>query len=63
MLTVVELAAYLGVTPNAIHQAIRRHGIRPWGKRGKANLYNAREVLRHTGRHDRLAPRTEAVSK
>lgn len=52
--TVAELAAYLGVTPARIRQVVAEHGIRPKGHRWKANLYDAWEVIRHAGPHDRL---------
>jgi hypothetical protein len=55
MVTVAELAAYLGVTPSAVRHVVRRHGIQPVGARWKAKLYDVQEVLRHTGHHDRLA--------
>lgn len=53
--TVVELAAYLGVTPSAVRQTVRRHGIQSRGQRWKAKLYDPHDVLRHTGHSDRLA--------
>jgi len=55
MVTVAELAAYLGVTASAVRHVVRRHGILPVGARWKAKLYDPAEVLRHTGHHDRLS--------
>lgn len=55
MVTVAEIAAYLGVTPSAIRHVVRRHGIRPVGHSWKAKLYAPAEVLRHTGHRDRLS--------
>jgi hypothetical protein len=55
VVTVAELAAYLGVTPSAVRQVVRRHGIQARGQRWKAKLYDPHDVLRHTGRRDRLA--------
>lgn len=44
--TVVDLAAYLGVTPARVRQIIAQHGIQPVGTRWKAKLYEPREVIR-----------------
>lgn len=44
--TVVDLAAYLGVTPRRVRQIIAKHGIQPVGTRWKAKLYEPREVIR-----------------
>jgi DNA-binding transcriptional MerR regulator len=55
VVTVAELAAYLGITPSAVRHIVRRHRIQPRGQRWKAKLYDPHDVLRHTGRHDRLA--------
>lgn len=52
-LTVAELAAFLGLTASGLRNVIHRKKIPPVGKRGKANLYDPAEVLRHAGRHDR----------
>lgn len=52
-LTAAELAAFLGVTAAAVRQVVKRKGIAPVGKRGKAHLYDVDEVLRHAGGHDR----------
>lgn len=52
-LTADEIAAFLGVTPSAVRQIVRRNGVAPTGKRGRAHLYDPREVLRHAGAHDR----------
>lgn len=54
--TVVDIAAYLGVTPARIRQVIAEHGIAPTGQRWKAKLYDPREVLRHAGAHHRGKP-------
>lgn len=51
--TVVDLAAYLGVTPARIRQIVAEHHIAPTGQRWKAKLYDPREVLRHAGAHHR----------
>lgn len=53
--TVVELAAYLGLSPSRVRHVIADHGVTAVGKRGRAKLYRPSDVLRHTGRHDRLA--------
>lgn len=63
MLSAVELAAYLGVTPDAVRAAVRRHHIPPAGRRGNQKLYDPKRVLQVMGRHDRLAPKGEAVSQ
>ena len=44
--TVVDLAAYLGVTPARLRQIIAKHGIEPVGARWKAKLYEPRAVIR-----------------
>jgi hypothetical protein len=44
--TVVDLAAYLGVTPARVRQIIAEHGILPVGTRWKAKLYEPRQVIR-----------------
>ena len=55
VVTVAELAAYLGITPSGVRQVIRRHGVPARGQRWKAKLYDPHDVLQHSGRHDRLA--------
>lgn len=56
LLTVAELAAFLGITPSGLRNVICRKRIRRRGTgHRKAALYDAREVLRHTGGQDRLA--------
>jgi excisionase family DNA binding protein len=55
VLTVAELAAYLGLSPSRIRHIVADHGIRSPGRKGKAKVYRPGDVLRHTGRHDRLA--------
>jgi hypothetical protein len=44
--TVIDLAAYLGVTPARVRQIIAEHGIQPVGMRWKAKLYEPRHVIR-----------------
>lgn len=51
--TVVDIAAYLGVTPARVRQVIAAHGIEPTGQRWKAKLYDPRAVFRHAGAHHR----------
>jgi hypothetical protein len=55
LLTVKELAAFLGMTESGVRQVIRRKGIerRGTGHFGAA-LYQPRDVFRHTGTRDRL---------
>lgn len=53
LLTTAELAAFLGLTPAGVRSLIRNHKIRPDGKRGRANLYDARAVVDTLGPHDR----------
>jgi hypothetical protein len=43
--TVVDLAAYLGVTPARVRQIVAKHGIEPVGMRWKAKLYPPRDVI------------------
>jgi hypothetical protein len=45
--TVVDIAAYLGVTPRRVRQIVAEHGIQPTGTRWKAKLYDPREILKH----------------
>lgn len=52
-LTTAEIGAFLGITAAAVRQIVKRKQIAPVGKEGRANLYNAREVIRHAGAHDR----------
>ena len=52
-LTAAELAAFLGMTASGVRNVISRKRIAPVGKRGKANLYDSRQVIRHAGAHDR----------
>ena len=52
-LTAAEIAAFLGVSAGAVRQIAKRKRIAPVGKVGKANVYDAREVIRHAGAHDR----------
>lgn len=46
--TVVDLAAYLGVTPARVRQIIAEHDIEPVGTRWKAKLYEPRAIIRLT---------------
>lgn len=59
--TVVDLAAYLGVTPRRIRQIVAEHSIEPTGQRWKAKLYDPREVLRHAGPKHRGDPARRAA--
>lgn len=52
-LTAAELGAFLGITATSVRSIVKRKGIRPVGKVGKAHLYDVAEVLRHAGAHDR----------
>ena len=61
-LTVAELAAFLGLTPSGLRNIISRKHIAAVGKRGKANLYDPAEVLRHAGSHDRRVTRSASGS-
>jgi hypothetical protein len=61
-LTAAELAAFLGMTASGVRNVISRKRIAPIGKRGKANLYDSREVIRHAGAHDRLVAGTRSES-
>lgn len=45
--TVVDLAAYLGVTPREVRRIVAKHGIQPVGQAWKAKLYEPRAVIRH----------------
>jgi len=56
--TVVDIAAYLGVTPRRVRQIVADHHIQPTGRRWKAKLYDPREVFRHAGAHHRGTVRT-----
>lgn len=53
LLTAAELAAFLGITAAGLRSLIRNHEIRPAGKRGRANLYDAPAVIDTLGAHDR----------
>lgn len=57
LMTVKELAAYLGVTEAAIRKVVQRHAVQRRGARWKAALYRPADVLRHTGHRDRLRGR------
>lgn len=52
-LTAAEIGAFLGITAAAVRQIVRRRQIASVGKVGRAHLYDAREVIRHAGPHDR----------
>jgi hypothetical protein len=60
--TVIDIAAYLGVTPARVRQIIAEHHIAPTGQRWKAKLYDPREVFRHAGAHHRSNQRRQAAS-
>ena len=53
LLTAAEIAAFLGMTPAGVRSLIRNHKIAPVGKRGRANLYDARAAVDTLGPHDR----------
>lgn len=53
--TVVDLAAYLGVTPARVRQLVATHNIEPVGMRWKAKLYDPRDVIRASRLHRRAA--------
>ena len=52
-LTATEIAAFLGMTASGVRNIISRKHVAPIGKRGRANLYDPRQVIRHAGAHDR----------
>ena len=54
--TIVDIAAYLGLTPARVRQIVAQHNIQPNGTRWKAKLYDIREVFRHAGAYHRGAP-------
>lgn len=56
-LTAAEIAAFLGITASGVRQIVRRNQITSRGKRGKAHVYDIRDVLRHAGVHDRRTTR------
>jgi len=56
-LTAAELGLFLGLTHSAIRTLIHRHGIKPAGKEGRANLYDARAFIKAVGAHDRRTAR------
>jgi len=60
--TAAELAAFLGMSASGVRNVISRKHIAPIGKRGKANLYDSREVIRHAGARDRRLARTASES-
>lgn len=47
------LAAFLGMSPSSVRSIESRHRL---PTRGRAKLYDARDILRVPGSHDRLAP-------
>lgn len=51
--TVVDIAAYLGVTPRRVRQIVAEHDIQPTGHRWKAKLYDPRDIFRHAGSYHR----------
>lgn len=54
--TVVDIAAYLGVTPRRVRQIVAEHQIQPTGQRWKAKLYDPREIVAAVGGHERPLP-------
>jgi hypothetical protein len=54
LVTVAELAAFLGLSTSRIRHVIAQHAVPAQGQRWKAKLYDPVEVLRHAGPHDRL---------
>jgi len=48
-ITVVDMAAMIGVTPARIRQIVAQHGIKPTGREWKAKLYDPHEIARHAG--------------
>lgn len=57
LMTVKEIAAYLGVTEQAVRNVVMRKGVRRKGSRWKAALYDPNDILQHTGHDDRLRDR------
>ncbi|HET6916610.1 MAG TPA: helix-turn-helix domain-containing protein [Acidimicrobiales bacterium] len=55
LLTAAEIAAFLGITAAGVRQIVKRHGVKPRGKDGRAHLYDPDDVLRHAGQLDRSA--------
>lgn len=53
LLTAAQLAAFLCVKPGTIRVMIKREGIKPVGKAGRAYLYDARAFVDTVGGHDR----------
>lgn len=51
--TTAEAAAYLGVSPGAIRQIVRRNQIPSAGQRGRAKLYWMHHIAQAAGAHDR----------
>ena len=52
-LTAAEIGVFLGITAAAVRQIVKRKQIAHVGMDGRAKLYDAREVIRHAGAHDR----------
>jgi hypothetical protein len=59
MVTISDIAAYLGVTPGYIRQIVAIYAIHPAGRYGRAHLYWVADITRHTGHSDRLAQRPD----
>lgn len=57
-LTAAQIAVVLGVTDSAIRHIVRRKNIPCRGKRGRAKVYDPRDVIQHAGGHDRRGPLT-----
>lgn len=53
--TVIDLAAYLGITPARVRQVIAEHHITPVGVRWKAKLYDPIAVMSAVRSHRRSA--------
>lgn len=53
LLTVAEIAVFLGITAAGVRQIVKRNNIGHRGKLGRAKLYDVRDVVRHAGAHDR----------
>ena len=55
LLSIKELAAFLGMTESGLRNVISRHKVKRAGTGPhKAALYRADDVLQHTGTKDRL---------
>lgn len=52
-LTAGEIGLFLGITAATVRSLVMRYEIRPVGKEGRANLYDARAFVDMVGSHDR----------